>query len=212
MEIHSDTIASAWENSIKVLLDDTLKLHFTQRGERAKEILGVQMVISRPLDEPIIPQTYPFGDYFIEDYCDNILDSSSGGSHSIGTRIVKRSSLDQNSNDQLKKVINLLKKSPDTRRAIICLWHLEKDLSTEHPPCACTIQFLIRNGKLDTIAYFRSNDSWMAALPDMIAITKLAKIISQKIGVPVGQYIHFAASYHLYEPDIIPAKLAFGRL
>lgn len=211
MEILSNTIASAWESSIKKILDDSSQLDFTQRGERAKEILGVQMVISRPLDEPIIPQTYPFGNLFIEDYCKNILDSSYG-SHSINTRMVKRTQLNQKSNDQVQKVINLLKKSPDTRRAVICLWDLEKDLSAEHPPCACTIQFLIRHQKLDTIAYFRSNDSWMAALPDMIAITRLSEIISQKINVPIGQYVHFAASYHLYEPDIVPAKIAFGRL
>lgn len=211
MEIVSNTIASAWESSIKALIDDPSPLNFTQRGERAKEILGVQMVVSQPFDEPIIPQTYPFGDLFIEDYCNNILDSSYGN-HSINTRIVKRGQLNQKPNDQVQKIVGLLKKSPETRRAIICLWDLEKDLSTEHPPCACTIQFLVRNGKLDTIAYFRSNDSWMAALPDMIAITKLSKIISQKTNIPVGQYIHFAASYHLYEPDIVPAKLAFGRL
>ncbi len=211
MEIRSNTIASAWESSIKALLDDPTQLDFTQRGERAKEILGVQMVISRPFEEPLIPSTYPFGNLFVEDYCNNILESSYG-SHSINTRIVKRAQLNQKSNDQVQKVVNLLKKSPDTRRALICLWDLEKDLSTKHPPCACTIQFLIRNNKLDTIAYFRSNDSWMAALPDMIAITKLSKIVSQKIDIPVGQYIHFAASYHLYEPDIIPAKIAFGRL
>ena len=210
MEIVANTIGEAWEQSIEALLDNSLPLGYTQRGERARELLGVQLVVAHPLDEPIIPKTYLFGNLFIEDYCNNILCASNGGP-SINSRIVKKRQIESTPNDQIKKVVNLLKKEPNSRRALICLWNAENDISSHHPPCACTIQFLIRGGRLDTIAYFRSNDSWMAALPDMIAITKLSQIISNKINISIGKYIHFAASYHLYEPDIVPALYAFER-
>lgn len=210
MEILADTISSAWEKSIIALLDDSLPLYFTQRGERAREILGVQMVISHPISEPKVSCNYPFGQLFIDDYCQNILNASSGV-HSINSRIIKRKQIDTKANNQLQKVVNLLKKEPGSRRALICLWNAECDMASKHPPCACTIQFLIRNNCLDTIAYFRSNDSWMAALPDMVAIVRLSEIVSKKVNVPIGKYIHFAASYHLYEPDIVPAKILFGR-
>ena len=210
MEITANTIAEAWEKSIEALFDNSLPLAYTQRGERARELLGVQMVISNPLDEPIIPNTYQFGDLFVKDYCNNILNASNGDP-SINSRIVRVKTLESKPNNQIQKVVNLLKKDPNSRRALICLWNSEKDTSLQHPPCACIIQFLIRNKYLDTIAYFRSNDAWMAALPDMIAITKLAKIVSDKVKIPIGKYIHFAASYHLYEPDIIPAQVAFRR-
>ncbi len=209
-EIISNTIAEAWEQSIKALLDNSLPLEYTQRGERAKELLGVQLVVLHPLVEPIIPKTYPFGTLFIEDYCNNIL-CASNGVPSINSRIIKKKQIESNPNDQIQKVVNLLKREPNSRRALICLWNAESDISSRHPPCACTIQFLIRCEHLDTIAYFRSNDSWMAALPDMIAITKLSQIVSNKINISLGKYIHFAASYHLYEPDIVPALYAFER-
>lgn len=208
MEIIADTISEAWEKSIYNLINNTAPLVFTQRGERAKELIGVQMTIAKPLSNPIISKIYPFGDLFIEDYCANILNASSGGNHSISSRIVKSKKLVEKSNNQIIKVVNLLRKEPDTRRAIICLWDAENDIHTQHPPCACTIQFLLRDNKLDTIAYFRSNDSWMAALPDMIAITRLSNIVVEKLNVNIGKYHHFAASYHLYEPDIVPAIFA----
>lgn len=210
MEIVADTIATAWEKSIIALLNDRLPIDFTQRGERAREILGLQFIITNPLAEPQIPNTYPFGELFIEKYCQNIL-GAAHGEHSINSRIIKRESIGGETNDQLQKVVDLLKDEPNSRRALICLWNADEDIKSVHPPCVCLIHFLIRNGFIDTIAYFRSNDSWMAALPDMIAITRLTRMVSDKLSIPVGKYIHFAASYHLYEPDIVPAQIAFGR-
>lgn len=205
MEIYAETISEAWEESIKALLLDPSPLIYTQRGSRAKEILGLQMIIKHPKLEPMISGYYLFGDIFIEDYCDNILRASSG-EHSINSRLVKIKHVGEKTNNQIIKTVNLLKKEPDSRRALICLWDAEKDMNSQHPPCVCIIQFMLRGNELETIAYFRSNDSWMAALPDMIAIAKLSDIISRKLKVKVGKYIHFAASYHLYEPDIVPAK------
>ena len=207
MRILSDTISVAWEKSIKKIIACHMPLVFTQRGGRAKELLGVQLTVSKPLTEPLVSPAYPFGDLFIEDYYKNIFNASNG-EPSIGSRIIKRKTISEKPNDQIQKVINLLKKEPETRRALICLWDAENDMNTHHPPCACTIQFMIRNDKLDTIAYFRSNDAWMAALPDMIAISKLSSLIASKLSIEVGKYIHFAASYHLYEPDIVPAIIA----
>ncbi len=209
MEICAKSLSEAWELSIKKLLDDNVPYVYTQRGVRAKEISGMQLVVEMPLSEPILSEYYVFGEMFVEKYCQSIMEASCG-EQSIHSRIVKTKKISQKNNNQVNRVVNLLRREPDTRRAVISLWDAEYDMNSEHPPCACIIQFMIRNGKLDTCAYFRSNDSWMAVLPDMIAMTKLALLIAEKLKVPIGQYVHFAASYHLYEPDIVPALLYLG--
>ena len=208
MEIHGNTISEAWDQSIKALLIDKSSLVYTQRGCRAKEIIGLQMMIEHPNTLPMISDHYMFGDLFIEEYCASIINASSG-EKSINSRLVRSNTLGEKQNNQILRIVNLLRKEPNSRRAIICLWDAEKDLGSQHPPCACTIQFMLRQNKLDTIAYFRSNDSWMAALPDMIAIIRLSEIITRKLKVNMGRYFHFAASYHLYEPDIVPAQTSF---
>lgn len=207
MEICEKTISEVWEKSIKELLTKEVPFVYTQRGIRAKEIVGMQLVVEKPLSEPIISEHYIFGELFVEKYCRNIMEATCG-EQSIHSRIVRTKPIFQKNNNQINRVVNLLRREPDSRRAVISLWDSEGDMNSEHPPCACTIQFMIRQNKLDTIAYFRSNDSWMAVLPDMIAMTKLAGVVAEKLKIQVGEYIHFASSYHLYEPDIVPASIS----
>lgn len=209
MEIHAKNLAEAWETSIKELLKDDVPYVYTQRGIRAREITGVQLIVEAPLSEPILSEYYMFGEMFIEKYCQSVMEATCG-EQSIHSRIVRTTKISQKNNNQVNKVVNLLRREPNSRRAVISLWDSVNDMNSEHPPCACIIQFMIRQGKLDAIAFFRSNDSWMAVLPDMIAMTRLASMIAEKLKVPVGQYIHFSASYHLYEPDIVPALISLG--
>lgn len=209
MEIRTKSLSEAWEMSIKALLIDNVPYVYTQRGTRAKEIVGMQLVVEAPLSEPIFSEHYAFGEVFVEKYCQSIMEATCG-EQSIHSRIVKPKKFAQKNNDQVNRVVNLLRRDSNSRRAVISLWDSECDMNSEHPPCACILQFMLRHGELDTFAYFRSNDSWMAVLPDMIAMTKLASLIAQKLKAPMGQYIHFAASYHLYEPDIVPALICLG--
>ena len=210
MIIQADNISKAWEQSINFLLSSDIPLIYTQRGVRAKEYLGVQIVIDNPLKQPQISSKYIFGDLFVDNYCQNIMLASGAGQPSVGNRILRVQNVGQPINNQLDKVAKVLKTDSDSRRAIISLWDAKIDVGTMHPPCICTVQFFVRNGKLETIAYIRSNDSWMAALPDMVAVSLLSKTIAEKIEVKVGRYTHFAANYHIYEPDIMPALQRFS--
>lgn len=209
MEIRAKNLSEAWEMSIKELLKDDVPYVYTQRGTRAKEIAGMHLMVETPLSEPILSEHYMFGEMFVEKYCQSIMEATCG-EQSIHSRIVKTKKISQKNNNQVNRVVNLLRREPNSRRAVISLWDSECDMSSEHPPCACVIQFMLRHGRLDTFVFFRSNDSWMAVLPDMIAMTKLTSLVAEKLKVSVGKYVHFSASYHLYEPDIIPALICLG--
>ena len=101
---------------------------------------------------------------------------------------------------QYQFIIDELKRNPDSRRAAIAIRN-DEDIGSDDPACLQHLQFFIRNGKLDMIVLFRSNDACKAAFMNAFALIMLQKRIADELGVPVGQYTHRANSYHCYERD-----------
>jgi thymidylate synthase len=52
----------------------------------------------------------------------------------------------------------------------------------------------------------RSNDVWRGFPLDVYQFTMWQLILAAKLGLPVGEYYHFAGSFHLYERDRDAAK------
>ncbi len=104
--------------------------------------------------------------------------------------------------DQLKWVIDLIKRKPDTRRAVIPIYQ-PKDTQTSLPevPCTCTLQFLLRGRRLEMIAHMRSNDAYMGLPGDIFAFTMIQEIVATALNVEPGRYKHLVGSLHLYESD-----------
>lgn len=100
--------------------------------------------------------------------------------------------------NQIREVVSILKKKPSTRRAVIQLYSASDFGSKVSPPCTCTLQFLIRNGRLNLIVSMRSNDVWFGFPHDVFAFTMIQEIVCRKVGVELGEYIHSVGSLHLY--------------
>lgn len=112
-----------------------------------------------------------------------------------GPRIFK---LDGQHN-QLSNVIKLISKNPDTRKAVIQIFDgsyiiiKHKDV-----PCTCTLQFLLRDKKLNMVTYMRSNDAYWGLPHDVFAFTMLQEIVARSLNVELGEYFHSIGSLHLY--------------
>lgn len=109
--------------------------------------------------------------------------------------------------NQVQNVIYLLKQKPSSRRAVIQLFDAS-DLVAPYKsiPCTCTIQFLIRGGRLNLLVNMRSNDAFWGLPHDVFAFTMLQEIIARSVGVDVGVYQHCAGSLHLYEDQFDKAS------
>lgn len=104
--------------------------------------------------------------------------------------------------DQLEKVIQLLKKDPSSRRAVININTPNVFvIETNDEPCTIAIQFLIRDNKLYCTAMMRSNDIWFGFPYDVAFFTELQKYIAMRLEIECGSYTHFATSLHMYEKD-----------
>jgi thymidylate synthase len=101
--------------------------------------------------------------------------------------------------DQVQFVIDDLKRSASSRRAIIGVRDIVVDHRLQNPACLQNIQFFIRNGRLDCCVMFRSNDFAQAFFMNAWAFIRLQERIADVLGVPVGTYSHTSNSMHVYE-------------
>lgn len=97
-------------------------------------------------------------------------------------------------------IIELLRKDPDSRQAVISI-HEPRDVYSQSKdiPCTCLLQFLIRNNHLYCITYMRSNDLFLGFPYDIFSFTMLQEMLANELGVEVGTYKHFVGSLHVYE-------------
>lgn len=109
--------------------------------------------------------------------------------------------------DQIEKVIELLRKDPHSRRAVINLnTPNERVIETKDEPCTIALQFLIRNGKLHCTGMMRSNDIWFGFPYDVAFFTELQMYIADRLKVGYGVYTHFVVSMHLYDRNYEDVK------
>lgn len=109
--------------------------------------------------------------------------------------------------DQIRKVIELLREDPNSRRAKINLnTPRAAVIETKDEPCTMFLQFLIRNRKLHCTAVMRSNDIWLGFPYDVAFFTELQKYIADRLNIEYGEYTHFVVSMHLYDRDYEKVK------
>ena len=105
--------------------------------------------------------------------------------------------------DQLSKVINILRDEKDTRQAAISIYDGKEMYMYEHDtPCTYAIQFTIIDGLLCMSVYMRSNDLWYGFCNDQYQFSLLQELVASMLGIEVGWYYHHAHNMHLYNDKI----------
>lgn len=107
--------------------------------------------------------------------------------------------------DQWEWVKNKLFEDKDSRQAIIHINHPHDMMhQTKDFPCTLSLQFFIRNDRLDLIVNMRSNDIVLGLTNDLFQFTMLQEIMCLQLrkfypDLVLGSYIHNAGSLHVYE-------------
>jgi len=108
--------------------------------------------------------------------------------------------------NQLDKVINILKANPETRQATISIYDgKEINLYDNDTPCTYAVQFTILNHKLNMSVVMRSNDLWYGFCNDQYQFSNLQMLVANETGYDIGTYYHFAHNLHLYN-DKLPEQ------
>lgn len=105
---------------------------------------------------------------------------------------------------QIDGVISELKRDMHSRRAVMSIYDGKTDLNGgggKNTPCTLSLQFMVRNSKLDMITNMRSNDVVLGLPYDVFQFTMLQEFVSVRLGIPLGTYYHNAGSLHFYADD-----------
>ena len=104
---------------------------------------------------------------------------------------------------QLDKVIEMLRRDPNTRQAAISIYD-GKEMVRYHSdtPCTYAIQFTVVNNRLNMCVTMRSNDLWYGFCNDQYCFARLQQLVSEETDYELGSYYHFAHNLHLYEKDL----------
>ena len=106
-------------------------------------------------------------------------------------------------NDQLSKVVKMLKENTDTRQAAISIYDGKSiNQYTYDTPCTYAVQFSIIDNKLCMSVYMRSNDLWYGFCNDQYQFASLQEMVAEMLNMKVGWYYHHAHNLHLYNNKI----------
>jgi thymidylate synthase len=118
---------------------------------------------------------------------------------------------DGNKIDQLGNVISSLKKSPDSRRHIICAWNVGDLERMALPPCHLLFQFYVADGRLSCQMYQRSADIFIGVPFNIASYALLTYMVAQVTGLKPGDFIHTLGDAHIYLNHIEQVKLQLTR-
>lgn len=116
--------------------------------------------------------------------------------------------------DQLKNVIEQIKKSPDSRRLIVSAWNvadIDEMAKAGLPPCHCLFQFYVAEGKLSCQLYQRSCDTFLGVPFNIASYALLTMIIAQITGLAPGEFVWTGGDVHLYLNHLEQADIQLSR-
>ena len=100
--------------------------------------------------------------------------------------------------DQVKNVVETLKKNPNSRRMLVVTYNPVQADSMLLPPCHMMYQFYVANGKLSCQMYQRSADTFLWVPFNIASYALLTMMVAQVVWLEPGEFIHVLGDTHIY--------------
>ncbi len=112
---------------------------------------------------------------------------------------------------QIDRVIEQIKKNPDSRRLIVSAWNVGEVEQMALPPCHTLFQFFVQDGALSCQLYQRSADLFLGVPFNIASYALLTRMVAQVCGLQAGDFVHTFGDLHLYANHLEQAKLQLTR-
>lgn len=113
--------------------------------------------------------------------------------------------------DQIKNVVDQIKKNPNSRRLIVSAWNVAEVDKMKLPPCHTFFQFYIANNKLSCQLYQRSADIFLGVPFNIASYALLTMMVAQVCNLGVGEFIHTLGDAHIYTNHLEQVNLQLSR-
>jgi len=100
--------------------------------------------------------------------------------------------------DQISRVIESLRKNPDSRRHLVTAWNPADVDRMALPPCHALFQFYVANGRLSCQLYQRSADLFLGVPFNIASYALLTLMVAQVTGLAPAEFVLTLGDAHLY--------------
>jgi thymidylate synthase len=205
MEITEKTTFEAWKKALKYIMD--YGSDFTDKDDRiCREVLNLVVNVENPssdFEKPIdIMQQFEWVYPTKEELSSIIFNKEESATYefSAGSRIFNYQKVRDQINDF---VIPLLRKDPNSRRAIISLFNpiTDADISSKDIPSLMIIYFKIVNDTINLTCVLRSNDFFVGWPGNSYQMMMLQRYVAEKIDVKAGKITTMSGSAHMFHEN-----------
>ena len=113
--------------------------------------------------------------------------------------------------DQISRVVEDIRRSPDSRRLIVSAWNVGELPHMALPPCHALFQFYVAEGRLSCQLYQRSADTFLGVPFNIASYALLTHMVAQQTDLEPGEFIWTGGDCHLYLNHLDQARLQLSR-
>jgi thymidylate synthase len=118
---------------------------------------------------------------------------------------------DGGSIDQIRWVLDEIRRNPDSRRLVVTAWNPADLDKMALAPCHCLFQFHVADGRLSCQLYQRSADIFLGVPFNIASYALLTQMVAQVTGHVPGDFVHSFGDAHLYVNHLEQAELQLSR-
>ncbi len=112
---------------------------------------------------------------------------------------------------QIDQVIEMIQRTPDSRRLIVSAWNPGEIGLMKLPPCHVLFQFYVHEGTLSCQLYQRSADLFLGVPFNIASYALLTLMVAQVCDLTPGDFVHTFGDLHLYNNHLEQTHLQLSR-
>ncbi|WP_255796962.1 thymidylate synthase [Arthrobacter jinronghuae] len=113
--------------------------------------------------------------------------------------------------DQIAKLVEGIRKNPDSRRHIVTAWNPAEVENMALPPCHALFQFYVADGKLSCQLYQRSADTFLGVPFNIASYALLTLMVAQQTGLEPGEFVWSGGDVHIYDNHVDQVREQLSR-
>lgn len=113
--------------------------------------------------------------------------------------------------DQISRLLEDLRKNPDSRRHIVSAWNVGLVDQMALPPCHLLFQFYVAQGRLSCMLYQRSCDFFLGVPFNIASYALLTHMVAQQVDLEPGDFVWTGGDVHLYSNHFDQAREQLSR-
>ncbi len=113
--------------------------------------------------------------------------------------------------DQISRVLDEIKRNPDSRRLIVSAWNVADLEKMALAPCHAFFQFYVADGRLSCQLYQRSADFFLGVPFNIASYSLLTLMVAHVCGLKPGDFVHTFGDCHLYLNHLEQAREQMSR-